>query len=120
MRKYLFYSSVIYILLSLLGVFWISDEFDFIRYHFFGYIIIPFTIFYYGSIYFYSNWWVRNPNFFRIAVSVLLLSYLWGHLLLLNAVGGNTYKIKSDVALDDLMQYQYYQGGFGWNYRKRW
>lgn len=109
-----------YILLSTLGALWISDEFDYIRGLLYG-LIVPAAIGFYFINGIIPDFRLQFPRTFYAYIVTLILTFGWGNLLLLNAIGRKSDKpIKISLAINETtVNYSYRRGGFGWLYRFR-
>ena len=115
---------ILYIALSLYGAAWISDEFDYARTMLYGMVLIPVFVLYIGSLYYDSDWPGRYPVLYRTLLGGLVVGFLWGNLLLVNAFTGQSkekvhFLFKEDTT-DRSMLAGRSRGGLGWLYRGRW
>ncbi len=105
---------------------WISDEFDAPRTILLGFAGVPLCCL------FYSYWWLngtrrafRSVTLVAWLFALLLTSFAWGHLLLLNSLttfSANqkvTYLYK-DMETDKTINLAMRKGGLGLLYRYRW
>ena len=118
LRIYLASLLAAYILTSLYGVVWISDEFDQYRAWFMGYFALPTLAVYLLMLCYIKNWWLRHAPSFVTATAIVLLSFAWGNFLLLNNLSeAEPQRIKLAKAGPE---FSHQRGGFGWIYRTRW
>lgn len=114
----------LYLLIGLYGALWVSDEFDWERGYFYAFFAVPLGVFWPYTLFLYPRYWQERPHFRQFVLSLILVSFSWGGILLVNAVSGSkpvtyTRLTKSRVEQRSLAV-AYRRGSLGWLYRVRW
>ncbi|MFK7823876.1 MAG: hypothetical protein AB8G05_06960 [Oligoflexales bacterium] len=114
----------IYLLIGIYGALWVSDEFDRERGIFYAFFALPLGIFWPYTLFLYPKYWQERPHFRQFVLGLILVSFSWGGVLLVNAVSGSkpvtyTRLTKSRVEQRSLAV-AYRRGSLGWLYRVRW
>ncbi|MGE0172395.1 MAG: hypothetical protein AB7T49_06410 [Oligoflexales bacterium] len=110
---------VLYVLAGTIGITLISDQWDEARLAWFAFFVLPATC---VSLYIFYNF---KKNIFKNkkiawAVAVLLLvSYGWGNLLLINACSDKEDVVVSQTIESQVFDVAYHRGGLGWLFRYR-
>ena len=117
-----------FVLFSMYGSIWVSDEYDHERMQVYGFFLTPVTIFWFYLCGFprYARRWklcLDSRSIFLMAV--LILFHTWGALLAVNAFTGSsspvTYTRLTQSRVEQRsMAVAYRRGGFGWLFRTRW
>ena len=117
-RRYLLGVFVLYLILGVYGVSWISDEFDSERMNLFAYVSIPSASLYFLILALKKDWPLKHKNSFWSATSFVMIGFFWGHMLLLNSISAPH---KTQIKLAEAsVGFAHERGGFGWIYRPRW
>ena len=101
------------------GALWLSDEFDAARELIFG-VAIPSAVAYFASHYFIPGWRLERPIIHAVTAGGLLLTFAWGNVILLNAIGAEEPVVVALNVKESAMDMDRHRGAFGIIYRKRW
>jgi hypothetical protein len=109
----------VYVLLGTIGITVISDQWDEVRLAWFAFFVVPASCLGLYVFYNFKNLILANKKFSLVMAALLLISYGWGNLLLINACSD-----KEDVVVSQAMESQvfdiaYHRGGLGWLFRYR-
>ncbi len=125
MRPLTIFLLSLYCVLGTYGSLWISDEFDAFRQGFFAFLAIPLAFLFLFITTYFPQFWRRRRKLQRVHITIMMLAFAWGHVLLLNAVtGGRTERLHDVQQTDEEdkkpMLSMRARGGLGILYRARW
>lgn len=121
-RRFWFAFVAVYVLSGLVGTAWISDEFDSLRImavSLFGLPLVGLAITYCALI---TRWWTKFFRLRLIGLSLILLIFGWGNLLLLNALGSESRQllVARNFGKTTSLNVEQNRGAFGTIYQYRW
>ena len=115
---------IVYLCLGAYGAFWVSDEYDQERLHYFAFFAIPLGVLLPYGVMLYPTYWAENRPLLKMSLLLIFCSYFWGVIIFTNALTGSqpvvyTRLMKSRVEQRSL-RVAYRRGGLGFLYRLRW
>lgn len=119
-RWYCYGLFAVYALIGLVGTVWISDEFDYIRLTITTYVTVPALCVFLVCFLDDPQYWQKWPKVFWGCAAVVLVTLLWSHGLLLNAICGARPLVLSHSSTAMTVNAEAKRGAFGWIYTTRW
>ncbi len=119
-RAYFYGLFAVYTGIGLFGTAWITDEFDPIRLSITSYITMPALCLFLAGFIDDRQYWRKWPKLFVSTAAIVIATLVWGHLILLNAIGGSDRNVISQAFHAMTVNTDARRGAFGWVYQKRW
>ena len=119
-RTYFYVLFAIYTCLGLFANAWISDEFDYLRLSITSYLTVPALCLFLCGFIEDRCYWRKWPWLFANTLAIVFVTLIWGHIILLNALGSNKKELMSQATFHMTINTEAKRGAFGMIYQTRW